>query len=133
MRHAVAALAGLILWAMPVQAFQIEASRSFGAAAPARVIEVLSTTDIDVLAPVIEEFLQRNPSLGVHYNACLEPRGLRGGQRGGAFDVVISSAMDLQMKLANDGLVQPLPQTLVEARPIGRAGAIWWWRWRRNL
>ena len=82
LRHAVAALAGLILWAMPVQAFQIEASRSFGAAAPARVIEVLSTTDIDVLAPVIEEFLQRNPSLGVHYTLASSQRGLRGGQRG---------------------------------------------------
>jgi iron(III) transport system substrate-binding protein len=123
LRHAVAALAGLILWAMPVQAFQIEASRSFGAAAPARVIEVLSTTDIDVLAPVIEEFLQRNPSLGVHYTLASSQEVYAAVSAGGAFDVVISSAMDLQMKLANDGLVQPLPQALVEVRP-------YWTRWR---
>ncbi|MGV8952088.1 MAG: ABC transporter substrate-binding protein [Cypionkella sp.] len=125
MRHAVAALAGLILiCAGSVQAFEIEGERSFGPTAPARVIEVLSTTDIDVLAPVIEEFLGRNPTLGVHYTLASSQEVYAGVvEAKQAYDVVISSAMDLQMKLANDGLAQALPEDLIAARP-------YWSRWR---
>jgi iron(III) transport system substrate-binding protein len=128
MRHAVAALVGLgLLWAGAAQAFEIEGERSFGAEAPARVIELLSTTDIEVLAPVIEAFLMRNAGLGVHYTLASSQEvyaAVAEGER--HFDVVISSAMDLQMKLANDGLAQGLPEDLVAARP-------YWSRWRNLL
>jgi iron(III) transport system substrate-binding protein len=128
MRRVVAALVGLgLFWAAGAQAFQIEGERSFGASPPARVIELLSTTDIEVLAPVIEAFLARNPGLGVHYTLASSQETYaavaEGAQR---FDVVISSAMDLQMKLANDGLVQALPDDLVAERP-------YWSRWRNLL
>lgn len=43
-----------------------------------------------------------------------------------AFDLVISTAMDLQMKLANDGFAQALPADLVDALPG-------WARWRDRL
>lgn len=128
MRYAVAALVGLGLFcASGARAFEIEGERSFGAEAPARVIELLSTTDIEVLSPVIEAFLARNPGIGVHYTLASSQETYAAVVEGGVdFDVVISSAMDLQMKLANDGLVQALPEDLVAARP-------YWSRWRNLL
>jgi iron(III) transport system substrate-binding protein len=48
------------------------------------------------------------------------------GDEGAAFDLVISSAMDLQMKLANDGFASALPADMVQSRPD-------WARWRDRL
>jgi iron(III) transport system substrate-binding protein len=129
MRYALAALAGLTLALSGVmaQAFDIEGERSFGPAEPAQVIELLSTTDIEVLAPVIDEFLARNPGLGVHYTLASSQEVYNAISQGAAdFDVVISSAMDLQMKLANDGLARDLPEEMVAARP-------YWSRWRNLM
>ena len=125
MRHAIFALVALI--ATPVFAFQVEDERSFGPDTPLAIIEVLSTTDIGVLAPVIDDWLAQNPGLGLHYTLASSQEVYRAINDGdGPFDLVISSAMDLQMKLANDGFAQPLPAALLAAQP-------YWTRWRDLL
>ncbi|MEH0072316.1 ABC transporter substrate-binding protein [Pannonibacter sp. Pt2-lr] len=87
----------------------------------------MSSTDIDVFQPVIEGYIQEHPSIAIHY--IVSPsQGLYDAvaKDGEVFDLVISSAMDLQMKLANDGLTQPLRQEIIAARPS-------WARWRDRL
>lgn len=72
-------------------------------------ITVLSSTDTSYFAPLIEDFLTRNPGVSLEYivasTAQLE-QIFR--QDPAAYDVVISSAMDLQFKLANDGFARQL-------------------------
>ncbi|SEL27901.1 ABC transporter substrate-binding protein [Pacificibacter marinus] len=67
-------------------------------------LRVLSSTDTSLFAPIIDQFVQQNPNISVEY--------LVTGtvdlydtfrQNASDFDVVISSAMDLQLKLTNDG------------------------------
>jgi iron(III) transport system substrate-binding protein len=130
MRHVIAALIatfGLILWhSQTAQAFEIEAERTFGPATGPE-ISVLSTTDIAILEPVIRAYLVQNPALRLRYVMASSQEVFRAtATEGAAFDVVISSAMDLQMKLANDGYTLALPADALEGEPN-------WARWRNQL
>ena len=121
-------IAALVLvWvSVAAQAFEIEDERQFGPA-DGRQLEVLSTTDISILEPVISAWLEANPGLGLHYVMASSQEVYRAiGEEGLAFDVVISSAMDLQMKLANDGLARALPEDAMARQPG-------WARWRDLL
>ena len=130
MRILVLALgAALGLWLAafaPVRAFEIEDERQFG---PRGVtpLEVLSTTDISILQPVITAWLEANPGMGLHYVMASSQEVYRAiAEEDRQFDVVISSAMDLQMKLANDGKAQALPEDAMARQPG-------WARWRDVL
>ncbi|WP_265500766.1 ABC transporter substrate-binding protein [Paracoccus beibuensis] len=95
---------GLIIATAPANALEIEAEQFFGPPGGAE-IAVLSTTDIDAIAPVMQDFASEHPDRRVRYLQASSTEiyaAIR--DEGGRFDLVISSAMDLQMKLANDGL-----------------------------
>lgn len=74
-----------------------------------RVVRVLSSTDARRVRPLIDDFERRHPALRIDYvelGTVALYDSVRGqGQAGAAAraDVVWSSAMDLQMKLVNDG------------------------------
>lgn len=108
------------------QAYEIEDERHFGPTGGTE-ITVLSTTDIAILEPVITAYLDRNPGIGLRYVVASSQEVYRAiAEEDAAFDVVISSAMDLQMKLANDGFALPLPADVVASQPD-------WARWRDLL
>jgi len=76
------------------------------------VVVVYASADLDVVKPVVEDFEALHPGVRVEYHdmqsAELHARVVDEARRGvvGA-DVVWSSAMDLQVKLVNDGHAQP--------------------------
>ena len=76
------------------------------------VVVVYAAADLDVVKPVVEDFEALHPGVRVEYHdmqsAELYARVVYEARRGvvGA-DVVWSSAMDLQVKLVNDGHAQP--------------------------
>lgn len=117
-------LIALILCLMPVfaSAQEWEDRRVFGSGA--QTLRVLSSTDTFFFVPIIEGFLAANPETRVEYlvtgTADLDRR-FRAAP--GDFDLVISSAMDLQLKLANDGF---------GARIEGLAHPPWA-EWRKTL
>lgn len=122
MRHIALAL-GLILTAAPVASFEIEESALFGSGAAQ--VAVLSTTDSQVFAPVIEGFLATRPDLTLRYDVANSQQVYAAiHAEGAAFDLVISSAMDLQMKLANDGFATSFD---------GGTVLPGWARWRDQL
>jgi len=108
-------------------AFEIEDERRFGAPNATREIAILSTTDIALFSPLAEAFLARNPTLSLRYvQATSQQVHAAIDTERAAFDLVTSSAMDLQMKLANDGFSLPLPADVINASPD-------WARWRDRL
>lgn len=118
---------GLSLYAASATAFEVEAERVFGPDAPQQVLSVLSTTDTAILEPVILGYLAQTPGLGLRYVMASSQEVHRAiADEGAVFDLVISSAMDLQMKLANDGFALPLPPELIADQPV-------WARWRDLL
>jgi iron(III) transport system substrate-binding protein len=109
--------------------FEIEEERLFPAPAGknAQVLRILSSTDTVVFAPLIAGFQALNPDLAVDYTVASTQEVYRAVDRGeGAFDLVVSSAMDLQMKLVNDGHAQSNQSNMVQVLPE-------WARWRDQL
>ena len=95
-----------------------------------RVLTVYSSLDENVSKPLISAFQRENPSVEVHYHDLqsldIYERVINetdGGRR--TADLLLSSAMDLQVKLANDGYAENLG-VLNDEWPA-------WARWRNSV
>ncbi len=89
-------------------AFEVEDRLRLDGATTRATVMVLSTTDVGTARPLLDAFLRARPDLSVDYTVASANEIHRAiSDEGAAFDLVISSAMDLQMKLANDGLAAP--------------------------
>jgi len=100
-----AGLLGLAaLRAGPAQA----AGAEVAVAPPAERVRVLSTTDRSAVQPLLDDFEKRNPGLRVDYAqlGSVELTEHFLADAGNSADVLWSSAMDLQIKLVNDGHAQ---------------------------
>ncbi|MCV2874642.1 substrate-binding domain-containing protein [Rhodobacteraceae bacterium XHP0102] len=90
------------------------------------VLRILSTADLDVFTPYLMAFHAENPSLDLDYTVVSSTDLYSEIHAGGVYDVVISSAMDLQFQLANDGLARrhrsPITQNLPD-----------WAQWREVI
>ena len=87
-------------------------------------LRIISSTDTDLFAPLIEAFVARDPGIAIEYlvtnTADIDQRIRRTPE---AFDIAISSAMDLQLKLTNDGFALELDSVTQPA----------WAQWRQSL
>lgn len=112
------------LWPMTLLAQEWEEQGFFGNENAESTLRVISSTDTALFAPIIETFVRQNPTIAVEYlvtSTAELDRHVR--SRPSAYDVVVSSAMDLQLKLANDGLARELSITDLPD----------WARWRNSL
>ncbi len=94
----------------------------------APILTIYSSLDLAAAEPLIVAFQDENPSVTVHYHELqtvdIHERVLEEGDSGDqTADLVISSAMDLQMKLANDGYARRLSLAHGERWPA-------WANWR---
>lgn len=84
-------------------------------------VVVYAATDQASVQPIIDDFEKRHPGLRVDYHdmnsADLYRRVLREAAQGAGPDVVWSSAMDLQVKLVNDGHAQAYRSAETAALP----------------
>ena len=92
-----------------------------------RRLRVLSTTDRPIVDPLIEAFEQQYPGLAVDYQEAGSAQAYQHfvASNGQVADVVWSSAMDLQIKLANDGLALAYRSPHAEQLPS-------WASWRHE-
>lgn len=98
---------------------------------PSGTITVYSSTDTEVFQPVIQDFRGLNPDVTLHYveldAAPLFDRFKREADSGRSqADLVFSSAMDLQVKLVNDGYAQPHSSPAADLLPAAA-------RWRNEI
>lgn len=104
-----ALIASTVLHNSRTEAMEVEDFRRFGPD-DGIALRVISTTDTDVLAPLVRSFLWAHPGIAVEYttvsSAVLMQAITRPDPGQPAFDIAISSAMDLQTKLANDGFTR---------------------------
>ncbi len=88
----------------PAGAQQWEDRQQFGDPDAPTLLRVLSSTDTALFAPVLNDFVDTVPSVSIDYHVAATAEIDQVVRTSSAsFDVVISSAMDLQFKLANDG------------------------------
>ncbi|WP_062229106.1 sensor histidine kinase [Aureimonas frigidaquae] len=94
-----------------------------------QTLTILGTTDTPLFDPLIEGFQRVNPDISVRYE---EGETLPiyeevvAGTADPAPDLIISSAADLQVKLANDGLAQAYEAPALASLPR-------WAQWRREV
>lgn len=112
------------IWAQSAVAQTWEDERQFGDPAATQVLRILSNTDTRFFAPIIDSFLINRSDVSVTY-LVTGSADLYDVFRANPvdFDIVISSAMDLQFKLANDGY----------ALPVSGLAYPDWAQWRQSL
>ncbi len=126
MRYAFFSLA-LSLLAGPLAAFELEERVLFDSPGEGPTLRILSTTDIGLMRPVIEAFLEENPEISIDYHAASSTEVMLAlTEEAAEFDVAISSAMDLQVRLANDGYAQ-------DHRSDATRGLPEWARWHDQV
>lgn len=117
MRNLVLSFA-LTLCAGASSAFDIEDQAVFGDPNAANVLRILSTADISFFEPMILSYLEDHPNVAVDYTVASSTDVMAALlEEQTSFDLAISSAMDLQTKLANDGLARPHSSGQTERLP----------------
>ena len=114
-----------LLLASPLHALEPEDQKLYPGTSTT-VVKVISTGDLAVFEPFILQFQAENPTIGIDYYVTSSAELHSAIQGGGVFDVAISSAMDLQFQLANDGAAQAYASAVTEALPV-------WARWRNQV
>ncbi|SEF97895.1 iron(III) transport system substrate-binding protein [Thalassococcus halodurans] len=69
-------------------------------------LHVISTADLEVFEPYLLAFQAARPDLTIDYTVASSAELHRAIRNGAVFDLALSSAMDLQFQLANDGYAQ---------------------------
>ncbi|WP_439124561.1 ABC transporter substrate-binding protein [Marivita sp.] len=103
-------------------ALEIEDHRLFPGSGD-RVLKVISTADLEVFEPYLNAFQSEQPSLSIDYTVVSSAELHRAIRSGAVFDLALSSAMDLQFQLANDGFAQSHQSERTASLPE-------WARWR---
>lgn len=98
--------------------------------APIERLTIYGTTDMEVFAPIIRDYQRKHPATEVVYvdyiAQDLTARFLAAAAREDGPDLLISSGMDLQTKLVNDGYAQPHRSALTDKLPA-------WAHWRNEI
>jgi iron(III) transport system substrate-binding protein len=109
------------------RAFEIEAEQYFEAVNTQSELVIMSTADLSVFSPLVQGFQLQNPQVSIRYVVLSSSQLYEAVLSGEANpDLVISSAMDLQTKLANDGFAQSFRSAATDSLPD-------WARWRNEL
>lgn len=117
-------LLAMCVWPTIAAAVDWEEKRLFNPGAGSQTLRVISSTDTAFFAPIIDSFIADNPQISIEYNVAGSVDIYDGFRHSpGKFDIVISSAMDLQLKLANDGY----------ALEIDGIAHPHWAQWRQSL
>lgn len=118
---------GIGLWATISSAFEVEVERRFDAANETAELRIITTTDLELMVPLIEAFQASEPGISVLYTVVSSTELFSAiDEEGATYDVAISSAMDLQMKLVNDGFALSHSSPTTDTLPA-------WARWRDQL
>jgi iron(III) transport system substrate-binding protein len=107
--------------------YEIEKQRFYAADPEQSVLKIISTADLDVFDPILRAFQAQHIGISIEYSVA-ETTELMAAiyDEGAVYDLAISSAMDLQTKLANDGFAQRYNSAATATLPA-------WASWRDQL
>lgn len=115
-----------VLMAGAAHGYEVEDHRHYPAQDEQTVLRVISTADLGVFEPVLLAFQTAHPDISIDYTVTGTSDLMAAiYDEGASFDVAISSAMDLQTKLANDGYAVRYEPTAIDLPE--------WANWRDQL
>ncbi|PIB26063.1 ABC transporter substrate-binding protein [Amylibacter kogurei] len=108
-------------------AFETEQQKFYNSSAGTSVLRIISTADISSFEPILLAFQADNPTIDIDYVVASSAQTMQAiYDEQAPFDLVISSAMDLQTKLANDGFAQTYVSSTTDSLPT-------WAKWRNQV
>lgn len=111
----------------PAHSFEIESEMTFPADNPQAELNIISTADLKIFTPILLAYQARNPNVSIHYVVTSSTELFKAiYTEGKVFDLVISSAMDLQIKIANDGKASEYVSVSTSSLPD-------WAHWRNEV
>jgi iron(III) transport system substrate-binding protein len=116
------ALGMILAGAGALFAYEVEEERFYPGTGPS-VLRVISTADLAVFEPYLLAFQAARPEIGIAYTVTSSADLYTAIRDGAAFDLALSSAMDLQFQLANDGFARTYRSPVTADLPD-------WARWR---
>lgn len=117
----------LTIVSSPARSFEIEDHKIYPAPSGTRLLRIISTADIDAFEPIILAWQRLNPGVTVDYTIASSSQLMTAVyDEQVPFDLAISSAMDLQTKIANDGYALSYSSTATDALPD-------WAKWRNQV
>jgi len=123
--HFVIAILALLTGA--AHAFETEGRQVYGPGTAAQMLKVISTADKEAFEPIIKGFQAVYPGVTVDYTIASSTEVMKAiYDEGAPFDLVISSAMDLQTKIANDGYARSYSSAQTDSLPA-------WAKWRDQV
>ncbi|MEO9819441.1 MAG: extracellular solute-binding protein [Paracoccaceae bacterium] len=125
-RRLFAALSALFAWTTGAFAFEIEAETTFPAATATVELRIISTADSAFFTPAVLNFQAAHANIAVTYVEASSTEAVKAISEGASFDLIVSSAMDLQTKLANDGFATVIRSSATSAVPE-------WAKWRDSV
>ncbi len=119
--------AGFASMSLAISGFEIESQTLFEVEQGKRQLKIISTADTELFAPLLLEFQNKNPQVEIEYTTVSSSQLMKAiSVENAPFDVAISSAMDLQTKLANDGFTRAYRSDATSLLPD-------WGRWRDHV
>ena len=115
----------LSLWGALVHALEIESRQQYPGTGE-DVLRIISTADLDVFEPYLRAYQAARPQVSLDYTVVSSAELHRAMRDGAVFDLAISSAMDLQFQLVNDGFAQSYRSDTTNSLPD-------WARWRDQI
>ncbi|MEM9603680.1 MAG: ABC transporter substrate-binding protein [Pseudomonadota bacterium] len=106
--------------------FAVEAHAYLPATPTTAVLDIVSSADLALFGTVLDGFQARSPGVAINYFQVSSLEANKAATANAGIDLVISSAMDLQTKLANDGAAQPWRSAATTRLPA-------WARWRDRV
>ena len=114
----------LSIWSTITVAIDWEEETLFNEHEGSLTLQVISSTDTAFFAPIIKSFIADNPHVSIEYRVAGSVDVYKGFRESPEqFDIAISSAMDLQLKLVNDGYALPIEGLMHPP----------WAQWRQSL
>ncbi len=124
---AAAIATALVLSVSAAVALKVEENIIYRAVNEKSVLQIISTADRKVFEPIIIAFQKDHPEITVDYTITGTSDLMKAiYEEGLVFDLAISSAMDLQTKLANDGFAQKYRSEATDQMPG-------WAKWRNQI
>ncbi len=122
-----AAIVAALTFVNAAVAFDIEERAIYPAPNPETELRIISTADRAVFEPILLAFQAENQTVSIDYTIASTTELMKAvHDEGEVFDLVISSAMDLQTKLANDGFARTYRSPPTDALPD-------WAKWRNQV
>ena len=122
MRFLGLALGVILAGARALLAYEVEEERFYPGTGPT-VLRVISTADLAVFEPYLLAFQSAHPEIGIAYTVTSSADLYTAVRDGAPFDLALSSAMDLQFQLVNDGFARSYRSAVTADLPD-------WARWR---